>query len=134
MSGYSVRWPVRQYQLDQFGHVNNAVYLNWIEQVATDHAEAIGFGSAWAQAQDRAWVVREHRITYRRPLGYGDVVLVTTIPERLSGARGWRRTEVHRESDGVLVVEAVTEWTWIRTSDGRPARLPADLLRYFRLS
>ena len=129
-----MRWPVRQYELDRFGHVNNAVYLNWIEQVATDHAEAIGFGLAWAQAQDRAWVVREHRITYRRPLVYGDVVLVTTTPERLSGARGWRRTEIHRESDAVLVAEAVTEWTWVRASDGRPARLPTDLLRYFGLT
>ena len=95
-----------------------------------DHAEAIGFGPAWAQAQDRAWVVRQHRITYRRPLVYGDVVLVTTTPERLSGARGWRRTEIQRESDAVLVAEALTEWTWIRT-DGRPARLrrPVALLR-----
>jgi len=63
-------------------------YLNWIEQAATDHAEAIGFGGAWAQAQNRAWAVREHRISYRRPLVYGDAVLVTTIPERLSEARG----------------------------------------------
>jgi acyl-CoA thioester hydrolase len=133
-SSYTVRWPVRQYELDRFGHVNNAVYLNWIEQAATDHAEAIGFGLEWARAQDRAWVVREHRITYRQPLTYGDVVLVTTIPERLSGARGWRRTEMHCESDGALVAEAVTEWTWVRASDGRPARLPADLLGYFRLS
>ncbi|MGH2381983.1 MAG: acyl-CoA thioesterase [Candidatus Limnocylindria bacterium] len=133
-SHYTVRWPVRQYELDRFGHVNKAVYFNWIEQAATDHAEAIGFGLQWAQAQDRAWVVREHRITYRRPLVYGNAVLVTTIPERLSGARGWRRTEVHRESDGVLAAEAVTEWTWVRTSDGRPARLPAELLRYLGLS
>lgn len=131
-SGFTVRWPVRQYELDRFGHVNNAVYLNWVEQAATDHAEAIGFGHAWAKVQDRTWVVREHRITYRRPLTYGDVVLVTTIPERLTGARAWRRTEVHRETDGVLVAEAITEWTWIRTSDGRPARLPADLLDFFR--
>jgi acyl-CoA thioester hydrolase len=132
-SGYTLRWPVRQYELDRFGHVNNAVYLNWIEQAATDHAEAIGFGMAWAQAQDRAWVVREHRITYRRPLVYGDVVLVTTIPERLIGARGWRRTAIRRESDAVVVAEALTEWTWIRASNGRPARLPPDLLRYFGL-
>ena len=131
MAAYTVCWPVRQYELDRFGHVNNAVYLNWIEQAATEHAEAIGFGLAWAQAQDRAWVVREHRIAYRRPLVSGDVVLVTTIPERLSGARGWRRSELHRESDRMLVAEAVTEWTWVRASDGRPTRLPAELLRHF---
>jgi acyl-CoA thioester hydrolase len=131
MSGYTMRWPVRQYELDRFGHVNNAVYLNWIEQAATDHAEAIGFGSAWARAQERGWVVREHRITYRRPIVFGDVVLVTTIPEQLSGSRGWRRTDVRRESDQILMADAMTEWVWVRASDGRPARLPADLLRSF---
>lgn len=41
---YTARYPGRQYELDVLGHVNNAVYLNWVEQVAVDHVEALGFG------------------------------------------------------------------------------------------
>lgn len=128
---YTARWPVRQYELDQFGHVNNAVYLNWIEQVATDHVEALGFGRDWAARHGGAWVVREHHVTYHRPVRYGEVVLVTTLPQRLDGVRGLRRTEIHRESDGTLLMEADTVWVWVDVAGGRPRRIPADLLRFF---
>jgi acyl-CoA thioester hydrolase len=129
---YTVRYPVRQYELDVLGHVNNAVYLNWVEQVAIEHVEAMGFGRAWATQRGGAWVVREHHVTYHRPVGYGDIVLVTTLPQELSGVRGTRRTEIHREADGALTTEVVTQWIWVRASDGRPMRVPADILAAFR--
>ena len=128
---YTVRYPVRQYELDVLGHVNNAVYLNWVEQVAIEHVEALGFGRAWATERGGAWVVREHRVTYHRPVEYGDIVLVTTLPQELAGVRGLRRTEVHREADGVLTTEILTQWIWVRASNGRPTRIPADLLELF---
>jgi acyl-CoA thioester hydrolase len=112
--------------------VNNAVYLNWIEQVAIDHVEAMGFGRDWSMAQGGGWVVREHRVTYHRPLRYGDVVMATTLPEELGGVRGTRRTEIRRESDGELTTEAWTEWIWVHLATGRPARVPAELLERFR--
>ena len=128
---FTARYPVRQYELDVLGHVNNAVYLHWAEQVAIDHVEALGYGRAWSVAQGGGWVVREHRVTYHRPVEYGDVVLVTTIPQKLGGVRGLRRTEIHRESDGTLMTEALTEWIWVRLADGRPVRIPAELLEVF---
>jgi acyl-CoA thioester hydrolase len=128
---YTVRYPVRQYELDVLGHVNNAVYLNWAEQVAIEHVEAMGYGREWSTAQGGTWVVREHRVTYHRPVVYGDVVLVTTNPQEIGGVRGRRRTEIHREGDGALLTEVETVWIWIRTADGRPTRIPAELLAHF---
>ena len=128
---HTVRFAVRQYELDQLGHVNNAVYLNWAEQVAIDHVEALGLGREWSIAHEGGWVVREHHVTYHRPVRYGDVVLVTTLPQEPSGVRGVRRTEIHRESDMALMTEAVTEWIWVRLSDGRPTRIPAELTESF---
>ena len=128
---YTARYPVRQYELDVLGHVNNAVYLNWVEQVAVDHVESLGFGRDWAASHGGAWVVREHRVTYHRPVEYGDVVLVTTLPQQIGGVRGVRRTEIHREADGVLTTEVESQWIWIRVSDGRPTRVPADLIELF---
>ena len=128
---FTTRYPVRQYELDVLGHVNNAVYLNWVEQVAIDHVEALGFGRDWSLAQGGVWVVRQHLVTYHRPVLYGDAVLVTTLPQAIGGVRGTRRTEIHRESDGALATEVVTDWIWVRASDHRPTRVPADLLALF---
>jgi acyl-CoA thioester hydrolase len=125
---FTARYAVRQHELDVLGHVNNAVYLNWVEQVAIDHVEALGFGRDWSVSKGGGWVVREHRVTYHRPVRYGEVVLVTTLPLELSGVRGVRRTEIHRESDGALTTEALTEWIWVRSSDGRPTRVPAEIV------
>ena len=128
---YTARYAVRQYELDVLGHVNNAVYLNWVEQVAIDHVEALGYGRDWSLAQGGVWVVREHHVTYHRPVLYGDAVLVTTLPQSIGGVRGMRRTEIHRESDGTLATEVMTEWIWVRAADQRPARVPAELLALF---
>jgi acyl-CoA thioester hydrolase len=128
---HSLPFSVRQYEVDPFGHVNNAVYLNWAEHVAADHVERLGFGRGWTLAHGAGWIVREHRIRYHRPVLLGEDVTVTTLPQSLSGVRGRRRTDVHRDSDGTLTTEVDTEWVWVRLEDGRPARVPAQLLELF---
>jgi acyl-CoA thioester hydrolase len=128
---FSEQWRVRQYELDSQGHVNNAVYLNYAEQVAIDHAEAAGFGLEFNRRHGGAWVVHRHQITYHRPAGYGDELRVTTRVETLGGVRATRRTTIQRASDEVLLAEAVTEWTWVRLSDGRPTRIPGELVALY---
>lgn len=128
---FSEQWQVRQYELDSQGHVNNAVYLNYAEQVAIDHAEAAGFGRDFNVEHGGGWVVHRHQITYHRPAGYGDEVRVTTRVESLGGVRATRRTTIRRVGDEVLLAEAVTEWTWVRLSSGRPGRIPAQLLALY---
>lgn len=130
---FSERWHVRQYELDSWGHVNNAVYLNYAEQVAVDHAESIGIGHAFSERHGGGWVVREHQITYHQPAIFGDEVDITTRVEQLKGIRGLRRTFIRRVSDGALLAEALTDWIWIRTVDGRPMRIPAELVDRYRL-
>ena len=128
---YTTRWRVRTYEVDVNGHVNNAVYLNWVEQVATEHTEAAGFGPAWIEAQGAAWVVRRHAITYRRPAVYGDELELTTRAMLLKGARGHRQTSITRVSDAAPIAEVETEWVWMRLADGRPTRVPDEVVRFF---
>jgi acyl-CoA thioester hydrolase len=128
---YTVRWRVRTYELDVNGHVNNAVYLNWAEHVSSEHTEAAGFGRDWLLEQGAVWVVRRHAIIYRRPATFGDELEVTTRALRLKGARGIRHTSITRVSDAALIAEMETEWVWVRLEDGRPARVPEALVRFF---
>jgi acyl-CoA thioester hydrolase len=125
---FTMRWPVRGYELDSRGHVNNAVYLSWAEEIATAHAEAAGYGREWSAEHRGGWVIRHVDITYHRPAIYGDEVEVTVRVELVKGARGVRRTTIRRAADGELLAELLTEWVWVRLTDGRPTQVPRALV------
>ena len=126
---FTMRWPVRGYELDSRGHVNNAVYLSWAEEIATAHAEAAGYGREWSAARGGGWIIRRTEISYHRPAVYGEEVQLTVRVELVKGARGVRRTTIRRATDGELYAELLTEWVWVRLSDGRPAQVPRELVQ-----
>jgi acyl-CoA thioester hydrolase len=126
------RWRVRTYEVDENGHVNNAVYLNWVEHIAAEHAEAIGFGREWSIGRGGAWVVRRHDIVYRRPAVRGDEVEVVVRVLGVGGVRGRRQTWIRRAGDGTLLAEVVSDWAWVRLSDGRPSAVPAEIVEAYR--
>ena len=125
---FTDRWRVRQYELDVNGHVNNAVYLNYAEEMAVRHVEATGFGAAWAATHQGGWVVRRNEIVYHVPALAGDELELTVWVELVKGARAQRRTAISRLPDKVLLAEVVTEWVWVRLSDGRPSPVPSELV------
>lgn len=127
-----LHFRVRSYELDENGHVNNAVYLQWAENLAAEHAESAGFGRAWSLERGGAWVVRRHEITYHQPAVRGDEIEGTVRVLALGGVRGTRHTTFVRLRDGVLLAEVRSEWVWVRTRDGRPARVPAELADRYR--
>lgn len=118
------RWHVRQYELDSFGHVNNAVYLNYVEQIAVEHSESLGVGRVWCEANGGAWIVRRHEITYRLPAMAGDEIEMKTEVLGFRAATGTRRTTISRVKDGAALVECTTEWVWLKMPEGRPSRVP----------
>jgi acyl-CoA thioester hydrolase len=129
---YTASWPVRHYELDRNGHVNNAVYLNYAEHLTIEHAERAGFGAGWTTAQGGAWVVHRSAVRYHRAAVYGDVLDLTVRVLLVQGTRGVRRTTMLRECDRELMAEVLTEWVWVRLSDGRPTRVPEELVRVAR--
>ena len=129
---HSVRFRVRTYEVDENGHVNNAVYLQWAENLTADHAEAAGFGRQWSVDRGGAWLVRRHEVTYHQPALRGDEVHGTVRVLALGGVRGVRHTTFVRPRDDVVLAEVRSEWVWVRSQDGRPARVPAELIDRYR--
>ena len=129
---HTLRFGVRTYEVDENGHVNNAVYLQWAENLTADHAEAAGFGRAWSLERGGAWLVRRHEITYHQPAVRGDEIEATVRVLALGGVRGVRRTTFVRSGDGVAIADVESEWVWVRVSDGRPMRVPAELMDRYR--
>jgi len=128
---YTTTWRVRSYELDANGHVNNAVYVAYAEEVANLHAESIGFGRAWIREHAGTWVARRHEITYFLPAVWGQELRLRTEVVEMRGARATRKTTIHRVEDESLLVEMQTEWVWVRLSDGRPIRIPATAIAAF---
>ena len=75
--------------------------------------------------------MRRHEATFHQPALAGDDIEATVRVEGVRGVRGWRRTWIRRAADGVLLVEVFTEWAWVSTDDGRPARVPAEIVSAF---
>jgi acyl-CoA thioester hydrolase len=114
--------------IDELGHVNNAVWVQWIQEMATSH---------WRAAADPAhvaayiWVVTRHEIDYLRPLLVGETARGRTwIPDPPRGARFDRMVEFSGP-DGRPLVKARTTWAMIEQASGRPARVPAELAARF---
>jgi acyl-CoA thioester hydrolase len=129
---HTLRFRVRTYEVDENGHVNNAVYLQWAENLTAEHVEAHGFGRQWSLDHGGAWLVRRHEITYHQPALRGDEVEGTVRVLALGGVRGLRHTTFVRPRDDLLLAEVRSEWVWVRSQDGRPARVPAELIDRYR--
>ncbi len=131
-SVYRAVFRVRRYEIDGLGHVNNAVYLNYLEQAATEHVEALGFDAARLASLGGFFVARRHEVEYLCPAVYGDELTVTTWTESQRGPRSIRRYLVHNAA-GKCCVEARTHWIWLR-ADGRiPRSIPPEFRAAFHL-
>lgn len=114
--------------IDELGHVNNAVWIRWIQDVAVAHWLAV----AATEHRDRyIWVVTRHEVDYRGNVAVGDVVIAETwIGEPPRGARFDRHMRFTGE-DGALKVEAKTTWAIVDRTTGRIVRVPPDVAQPF---
>ncbi|TPE62864.1 acyl-CoA thioesterase [Sandaracinobacter neustonicus] len=113
--------------IDENGHVNNIVYVKWLQDVATSHWAAI----APAEAQARyLWVISRQEIDYRAPSFAGETLQAETWAENPKGARFDRYTRI-TGPDGSLRVQAKTTWVIMDRELKRPARLRPELIALF---
>src|SRR5512132_275264 len=116
--------------IDEQNHVNNTVYLRWVQEVAAAHWQTI----ASSKAQESiGWVVLRHEIDYKAPACMGDDVVLRTWVGKASRLTFERFTEIRRSSDGQLLSTARTLWCPIYSHICRPVRLSA-VVRYQCLS
>jgi len=125
---FEMRFVARPEDIDVMGHVNNAVWVRWMEEIATAHWEALAPPDAQARY---AWVVTRHEIDYRGNVREGDAVLARTrVAGPPRGARFDRLIDFHG-ADGALKVSARTTWAMIDLASRRLMRVPANLAAIF---
>ena len=148
---YVAYFRVRHHELDSLGHVNNATYLNYLEQAAIDHAAAAGFSEDALREVGGVFVARRHEIDYLQPAKANDLLQVVTWPVDLGAARAIRAYEIRclptlpfdrslidgirnpseNGIEGDLIAQAQTVWAFVDTETGRPRRMPREIVREF---
>jgi acyl-CoA thioester hydrolase len=127
---YELEIAVQPEDIDQMGHVNNVVYLRWVQEAATAH------WTAASSAEDQAslvWVVVRHEIDYLRPAMPGDTVIARTWVGQASKIKFDRFVELLRASDRVVLARARTVWCPIDTRTGRPVAVSAGVRERFSI-
>jgi acyl-CoA thioester hydrolase len=117
--------------IDERGHVNNVVYLRWVQDAATAHWRALA--SADAQASI-AWVALRHEIDYERPALDGDELAIRTWVGAAEGLTFERFTEIVRVADGRTLARGRTLWCPVDAQSGRPRRVTPEIRRLFSTS
>ena len=116
--------------IDEQNHVNNTVYLRWVQGVATAHWQAV----ASPEAQETVgWVVLRHEIDYKTPAALGDKIILRTWVGKATRLTFERFTEIRRNGDGQLLSKARTLWCPINAQTGRPMRVPAEVRVQFSI-
>ena len=116
--------------IDQLGHVNNVVYLQWVQDIATED----WLRSATAeQQQSLLWVAAKHEIEYRRPAFESEKLIISTWVGPASDKLFTRFTEIVRKADNKLVAKAKTHWAPIDARTMRPTKVGDDVYERFAI-
>jgi acyl-CoA thioester hydrolase len=114
--------------IDVLDHVNNVVYLRWVQEAAVAHWRR----AASVEEQERlVWVVARHEIDYRRPARPGDGIIARTWVGTATRSGFDRHTEILRSSDRAVLARARTVWVPIDISTGRPTTVTEEVRRRF---
>ena len=111
--------------IDELEHVNNVVYLQWIQDAAIAHWRSAA--SAEAQAE-LLWVVVRHEVDYLRPAFLGDAIVARTWVGGSTRRDFIRHTEILRGADRKVLVKALTHWCPIDAKTLRPTDV-SDVVR-----
>lgn len=114
---------IQPQDIDQLGHVNNVVYLRWIQDVAEAHWNTL---TTQDQKKELAWVVIRHEINYHKPAFPGDQVLARTWVGNTEGFRSVRHVELFNAKNQMLA-SALTTWCLIDPKSGRPKKITDEI-------
>lgn len=112
--------------IDHMGHVNNSVYLKWVQEAVIRYWESLAPAEAVAR---HLWVALSHEIKYRRPAFLDDLVVADVVADKVEGARALFTTVIKRGE--VVLAEVKSSWCCLDAVTRRPARLARDIAERF---
>jgi acyl-CoA thioester hydrolase len=128
-----LRRAVEPADIDDYAHVNNAVYLHWLDLAAWSHSTALGVPPQRCLALRRGMVVHRVNLEYARAAVAGDVVEIGTWLVRSDGRlRCERRFQIRRSGDLETLLSGTIEYVCMNLDTGRAVRMPPDFIAAYR--
>ncbi|WP_114228761.1 MULTISPECIES: acyl-CoA thioesterase [Sphingomonas] len=112
--------------IDHMGHVNNSVYLKWVQEAVVRYWEKVAPTEA---VTSHLWVALKHEIEFRRPTFLEDQVVADVIADQMQGARAFFTTVIRRGETVLAEVKSI--WCCLDAASLRPARLAKDIVSRF---
>jgi acyl-CoA thioester hydrolase len=129
---YRHKFTIREDVIDENGHVNNVVYVQWMQDIAVAHSNALGCTSMTRDV-GTTWVVRSHKVEYLSPAFAGEEVEALTWVVNFRKVRSLRRYKFVRIRDNTVLARGETDWVLVDAETGRPRIIPEDVRGAFQL-
>ena len=120
---FDLTMTVKPEHIDILGHVNNVVYVQWMQDVASAHIEELGLGIKQYIELKHAMVAVEHQMQYRKAALEGEEIVLRTWLNDINSLYLFRQYAFYRPSDQTLLFVANTKWACIEIETGRPKRM-----------
>ncbi len=117
--------------IDELGHVNNAVYLIWAQDIAVAHWRAV---ASEALRSEYVWVALRHEIDYRDQVLAGETVEIRTWLGRASGPRFERHVDIRKPGALRFSAKVLTDWCLVDAESRKPKRVGPEILKPFEVS
>jgi len=124
---------VQQADIDSYNHVNNSVYIRWLDECARQHSKQVGIDSEQAAELGYGMAVRDSYVSYVRAAYLGDTLLVANWMTHCDGRlRATREFQIVRVGDGALITRAKLDYVCINIKSGKPSRMPPIFVDNYR--
>jgi acyl-CoA thioester hydrolase len=125
---YEITVRVQPSDIDELGHVNNIVYLHWVQEAAIAHWQHLAPGD---HQKELLWVVLRHEIDYKAPAVAGEEIIARTWIGEARRLSFERNTEILRKQDRKLLARARTIWCPVNAETKKPQRVAQEIRELF---
>ncbi|MFH7806753.1 MULTISPECIES: acyl-CoA thioesterase [unclassified Acinetobacter] len=120
---FDLEITVQAKDIDSLGHVNNVVYMHWMQDVATAHIDALGLGLNEYMELKHAMVAVEHHVQYRKAAFEGEKIILRTWLDDINALYSFRQYVFYRPQDQSVLFMGNTKWACVEIATGRPKRM-----------
>lgn len=119
---------VAQKDLDELNHVNNILYVQWVNDIALQHWNSKATENI---LEHFYWVMINHHIQYKGQAFLNDILVLKTFVTKSVGVTSTRTVEIYNKNSSKLLTTSETNWCFMSKENNRPTRIPKEIIELF---